>query len=129
MDTCFSNLRTFFAGTAGYASDPLQLADYYLRCERLARCLHAAMPGRILDVAYADLVNDTEATIRGVFAFCGLPFAAEVLDVGRASGDVATASTVSVRSGILRDRGGAWKPYARQLQSMRGALEAAPSGG
>lgn len=125
MDTCFSNLRTFFTGTAAYASDPLQLAGHYLRCERLARHLHAAMPGRILDVAYPDLVNDTEATARKVFAFCGLPFAAETLDVGRASGDVATASTVSVRAGILRNRGGAWKPYARQLQPMREALAVA----
>ena len=82
------------------------------------------MPGRILDVAYDDLVGNTEATARRIFDFCGLPFAPEALDVGRASGDVATASTTSVRAGILRNRGGAWKPYARQLQAMREALEA-----
>ena len=66
--------------------------------------------------------------MRRVFAFCGLPFAPEALDVGRASGDVSTASTASVRAGILRNRGGAWKPYARQLQPMREALEAARAG-
>jgi hypothetical protein len=82
------------------------------------------MPGRILDVAYDDLVGETEATARRVFEFCGLPFAPEALDVGRASGDVATASTTSVRAGILRDRAGAWRPYARQLQPMRETLEA-----
>ncbi|HET7126247.1 MAG TPA: sulfotransferase [Lysobacter sp.] len=124
MDTCFSNLRTFFAGAAAYSHDQAQLAEHYLRCDRLARHLHKAMPGRILDVAYADLVGDTEATARRVFGFCGLPFAPEALDVGRASGDVSTASTASVRAGILRDRGGAWKPYARQLRPMREALEA-----
>ena len=124
MDTCFSNLRTFFTGVAAYSHDQGQLADYHLRCERLARHLHRAMPGRILDVAYDDLVGDTEATARRVFDSCGLPFAPEALDVGRASGDVATASTTSVREGILRNRGGAWKHYARQLQPMREALEA-----
>jgi hypothetical protein len=77
----------------------------------------------MLDVAYDDLVRDTEAEARRVFDFCGLSFAPVSLDVGRASGDVATASTTSVRAGILRDRGGAWKPYARQLQPMREALE------
>ena len=128
MDTCFSNLRTFFSAAAAYSHDQAQLAGHYLRCERLARHLHRAMPGRILDVAYADLVADTEATMRRVFDFCGLPFAAEALDVGRASGAVATASTASVRAGILRDRGGAWKPYARQLRVMREALEALPVG-
>lgn len=122
MDTCFSNLRTFFAGTAAYSHDQRQLARYFLGCERLARQLHRAMPGRMLDVDYADLVADGEATARRVFEFCGLPFAPEALDVGRASGAVATASTTSVRAGILRDRGGAWAPYARQLQPLREAL-------
>jgi tetratricopeptide (TPR) repeat protein len=124
MDTCFSNLRTFFAGTAAYSHDQARLPEHFLRCDRLARHLHRAMPGRMLDVAYDDLVADTEATARRVFDFCGLPFATEALDVGRASGDVATASTTSVRTGILRDRGGAWKAYARQLRPMREALEA-----
>jgi len=124
MDTCFSNLRTFFAGTATYSHDQEQLAGHHLRCDRLARHLHKAVPGRMLDIAYADLVGDTETTARRVFDFCGLPFAPEALDVGRASGDVATASTTSVRAGILRDRAGAWKPYARQLQPMRETLEA-----
>ena len=124
MDTCFSNLRTFFAGAASYSHDQAQLAEHFLRCERLARHLHKAMPGRMLEVAYDDLVGGTEATARRVFDFCGLSFAAEALDVGRASGHVATASTTSVRAGILRDRGGAWKPYASQLRPMREALEA-----
>jgi tetratricopeptide (TPR) repeat protein len=124
MDTCFSNLRTFFAGAAAYSHDQAQLADHYLRCERLARCLHESMPGRMLDVAYDELVADSESTMRRVFDFCGLPFAPEALDVGRAAGDVATASTASVRAGILRDRGGAWKPYARWLQPMHDALAA-----
>jgi tetratricopeptide (TPR) repeat protein len=124
MDTCFSNLRTFFAGAAAYSHDQEQLAGHFLRCDRLAQHLHEAAPGRMLDIAYADLIGDTEATARRVFDFCGLPFAPEALDVERASGDVATASTASVRAGILRDRAGAWKPYARQLQPMRETLEA-----
>ena len=128
MDTCFSNLRTFFTGVAAYSHDQVQLAGYFLRCERLARHLHGAMPGRIFDVAYADLVTDTEAAARRVFDFCGLPFAPEALDVGYAFGDVSTASAVSVREGILRNRGGAWKPYARQLQPMREAFEASRIG-
>lgn len=128
MDTCFSNLRTYYTGVAAYSHDPLQLAGYYRRCEALARHLHRAMPGRILDVAYDDLVGDTEATMRRVFAFCGLPFAPESLDVGRTAGDVSTASTTQVRAGILRNRGGAWKPYAAQLRPMRDALEAERAG-
>ncbi|GAA4998088.1 hypothetical protein FNZ56_12695 [Pseudoluteimonas lycopersici] len=128
MDTCFSNLRTFFTGAATYSHDQAQLAAHFLRCEWLAQHLHRTMPGRMLDIAYDDLVSGTEAAVRRVFDFCGLPFAPEALDVGRASGDVATASTTSVREGILRDRGGAWRPYVRRLQPMREALEASRTG-
>ena len=36
----------------------------------------APRPGFVLDVPYADLVNDTETICRRVLAFCGLPFEA-----------------------------------------------------
>jgi len=59
---------------------------------------------------------------RRVFDFCGLPFAPEALAIDRESGAVATASATTVRAGILRNRGGAWRPYARWLQPLRDAL-------
>lgn len=57
----------------------------------------------MLDVAYADLVADTESTMRRVFD-CGLPFAPEALDGLVVQGDVATASTASVRRHPARSR-------------------------
>lgn len=117
-DTCFSNWRTYFGRAAPYAFDQLALADYFAGYRDLMRHWHAVMPGRILDVAYDDLVADTEAVARRVFDFCGLPFEAAALEVSRSGGMVATASHAQVRRGILRDRGGAWQPYRRQLQPM-----------
>lgn len=122
VDTCFSNLRTYFNQVAAYSYDQLELADYYHRYRDLMEHWHAVMPGRILDVHYGDLVADTEATMRGVTQFCGMPFEAESLSLDRPTGAVSTASTAYVRKGILANRGAAWKPYQHHLQPMICAL-------
>ncbi|MEO8366960.1 MAG: sulfotransferase [Pseudoxanthomonas sp.] len=121
-DTCFSNLRTYFNRTAAYSYDQLELTDYYRQYRDLMRHWHAVMPGRILDVDYDELVAHPEATASKVLAFCGLPFEPGTLSVGR-QGAVATASSAYVRSGILRNRGAAWKPYADHLRPMLDALK------
>ncbi len=122
MDTCFSNLRTFFSGAAPYACDPLDMADYYLRYRDLMAHWHALAPGRILDVDYAAFVSDPEGQARRLLQYCGLDFRPDTLDLTRRSGTSATASAAHVRKGVLTDRGQAWKPYAAQLDPMRAAL-------
>lgn len=122
MDTCFSNLRTYFEGAAGYSYDQRALGDYYLRYRALMRHWHDVAPGRILDVDYAALVERPEAEARRIAAFCGLDFHEAMLAVDRAGGGTATASVGHVRKGILKDRGGAWRPYAEHLQPLVEAL-------
>lgn len=122
MDTCFSNLRTFFSGAAPYACDPLDMADYYLRYRDLMAHWHALAPGRILDLDYAEFVADPEGQARRLLEYCGLDFRPDTLDLARRSGTSATASAAHVRKGVLTDRGQAWKPYAAQLEPMRTAL-------
>lgn len=128
VDVCFSNLRTFFGHAAAYSYDQAQLADYYLQYQALMAHWHAQLPGHILDIDYAALVQDAEAEMRRVLAFCGLDFEPDALDVGRGGGSVATASMADVRSGISKDRGGAWKPYATRLQPLIEALRPALEG-
>ncbi|GAA4860470.1 sulfotransferase [Luteimonas vadosa] len=122
IDTCFSNLRTYFSGAAAYSYDQGELADFYLRYRRLMDHWHDRAPGRILDVDYELLVQAPEPQARRIAAFCGFGYVDGMLQVDRAGGSVATASIGSVRAGILKDRGGAWKPYAAQLQPMLDAL-------
>ena len=125
VDVCFSNLRTYFGHAATYSYDQAQLADYYLQYQALMVHWHAQLPGRILDIDYAALVQDPEAEMRRVLAFCGLDFEPAALEAGRRGGSVATASMADVRGGISKDRGGAWKPYAARLQPLMEALRPA----
>lgn len=125
VDTCFSNLRTFFTNAASYSYDQTDMARYYARYRGLMAHWRHAMPGRILDISYDALVQDTEATTRGIFEFCGLPFEADALAVERKRGAVSTASSAHVRQGILKNRGGSWRAYEQHLGPLRAELNAA----
>lgn len=117
-DTCFSNLRTLFTTEAAYSYDQIEVADYYKAYSDLMQHWREVAPGRIFDIRYEDLVARSETEAARVAAHCGLEFNQHMLDLGRDSGMVATASSHQVRQGILKDRGGAWQPYARHLAPM-----------
>lgn len=118
-DTCFSNLRTFFAdGIAPYSYDQRALARHALRHSALMRHWMTRARDRMLELDYAAFVADPDAEVRRVCDWLGLAFEPQMLDVGRDAGYTATASVGEVRRGILRDRGGAWRPYARWLGPM-----------
>lgn len=122
MDTCFSNLRTHFSDAAPYSYDQAELADYYGLYRGLMAHWHAMFPGCILDVDYHAFVSDPERETRRVADFCGMSFQASALDTAAGGGHVATASLATARRGILKDRGGAWRPYAQYLGPLQDQL-------
>ena len=122
MDTCFSNLRTLFSGVATYSYDQTELGMFYLQYRRMMAYWHQVMPGRVLDVAYDELVGDPVTAAARVIAYCGLDYQASIVDVTRPAGRVATASAGLARLGIRKDRGQQWRPYEQHLQPLRNAL-------
>lgn len=123
--TSFSNLRTFFSGSAPYACAQDDMADYYLRYQRLMQHWHTCFPGRIFDAEYGAFVADPARQSRRLLEFCGLEFDAKALDLERASGTSATASAAHVRKGVLSGRDEAWKKYGQQLERLVEALRPA----
>src|SRR3546814_5462839 len=87
MDTCFSNLRTLFIHAGGYSYVQTEMADYFLGYQALMAHWHRVLPGRVMDVSYAALVDDPERIARQVFAHCGLDFEPQALDIDRNAGD------------------------------------------
>ena len=124
MDTCFSNLRTFFGTAAGYSYEQQEVAQFFCAYRSLMDRWHVRFPGRILDVNYDALVEDPQGQAKQVLEFCGLEFEPSALHVARDGGMVATASLGDIRAGIQRDRGGAWRHYADYLGPLREALGA-----
>lgn len=131
LETCFSNLRELFSEANPYSYDQRELADYFLQYRRLMAHWHAAYPGRILDVEYAELTRDPEAAMRKVAAFCGIEYIEAMSDPRSSTRAVSTASAVQVRDRVVRRDVPKWAPYATHLRPLvealrEGGIEVAP---
>lgn len=122
MDTCFSNYKAMFGNISPYSYDLEALAHYFGQYTRLARHWSTALPGAMLDVPYADLVQRTEAMVRKVLDFCGLPVEEACFRPERNAAPVATPSSAQVRETIHTRGLGQWRTYAQQLEPLRRAL-------
>jgi hypothetical protein len=123
MDTCFSNLKEYFAGGFTYSYDQEDVADYYSLYRRLMEHWHAAYPGRIHDVSYERLVADPLRVTSEVLDFCGLPQPEGGIPLEGRAGIVATASAVQVRQSIHARSVGQWRRYERYLGPLKARLE------
>ena len=63
----------------------------------------AVLPGRIHRVIYEQIVEDTEAEVRRLLDYCGLPFEPECLRFFENERPVRTASSEQVRQPIYRE--------------------------
>ena len=124
MDTCFSNYKAMFGNISPYSYELGALAHYFGQYTRLARHWNATLPGAMLDVPYADLVQRTEAAVRRILDFCGLPVEKACFRPERNASPVATPSASQVREAVHTRGLGQWRTYARQLEPLRLALEA-----
>jgi len=127
MDTVLANFRNLFAiGSRyyDYSYDLLDIAAYYARFDRLMAFWRKALPGRILELSYEELVEDQEGETRRLLAHCGLDWADECLNFHAYSGAVSTPSAAQVRRPIYRDSVARWRKHAAVLAPVRAWLEA-----
>ena len=80
------------------------------------------LPGRVHRVIYESMVADTEAEVRRLLAYCGLPFEDACLRFYENQRAVRTASSEQVRTPIFRDSIDQWRHYEPWLGPLRQAL-------
>jgi hypothetical protein len=80
------------------------------------------MPGRIHRAIYERMVEDTEAEVRRLLDYCGLPFEEDCLRFYENERAVRTASSEQVRRPIYRDALEQWTNYQPWLSSLEDAL-------
>lgn len=125
MDTCFSNLKELFAGSAyPYSYDPLEAAEHHLHFRQMLQYWDKVMPGVVLTVRYEELVRDTASVARRVMEHCGLPFEPSCVDLLRNTAPSATASSSQVREPVHTRSIGAWRRYAEPMAEAHAWLEA-----
>lgn len=114
MDTVLANFRNLFAIGSRYyeySYDLLDIAAYVAGFERLMALWRTALPGRILELRYEDIVADQEGATRRLLAHCGLEWSERCLDFHAQDGAVSTPSAAQVRRPIYRDSVARWRRH------------------
>ena len=122
MDTCFSCYQQLFRGAQPFAYDLAELGRYYRAYKGLMAHWRKVLPGRIMDIAYEDLVNDQEEQSRRLLEFCGLDWENGCLNFYETKRTVKTASASQVRMHIYKSSVKRWKHYESHLEPLIEAL-------
>ncbi len=110
-DNCLACFIKNFAKPHNYADDLGDIAFFYREADRLMRHWKAQAPIAIMDMHYERLVNDTEAAVRALLAFCGLAWNDACLDFHKTERTVHTASRLQVRKKIYTSSIDRWRSY------------------
>jgi len=119
---CFSNYRQHFASGQRFAYDLADLGRYYRDYVELMAHFDAVLPGRIHRVIYERMVEDTEAEVRRLLVYCGLPFEDACLRFFENERAVRTPSSEQVRQPIYRDAVDQWRHYEAWLEPLKTEL-------
>ena len=121
---CFSGYKQHFARGQHFSYDLTELGRYYRDYVELMAHLDAVLPGRIHRVLYEQMVDDTQAQVRQLLDYCGLPFDERCLRFYENERAVRTASSEQVRRPIFREGLDQWRHYEPWLEPLKSALGA-----
>ena len=82
----------------------------------------SVLPGRVHRVIYERMVDDTEAEIRALLAYCGLEFEHACLEFYNTERAIRTPSAHQVRQPIYKDSADEWRRYEKHLGPLKTAL-------
>ncbi len=122
MSCCFSGWKQHFARGQTFTYDLTDIGRYYRDYVGLMARYDAAAPGAAHRVFYEAMVSETEAEVRRMLDYLGLPFEESCLEFHRNTRAVRTASSEQVRQPIYTDAVEHWKAYAEWLGPLEAAL-------
>jgi tetratricopeptide (TPR) repeat protein len=124
LGCCLSGFKQHFARGQNFTYDLADLGSYYSGYVELMAHFDRVLPGRVHRVFYESLVQDTEAEVRRLLDYCGLPFEPGCLRFYETERAVRTASSEQVRSPIYRAGMEQWRHYEPWLGPLKDALGA-----
>ena len=119
---CFSIFKQLFARGQPFAYDLADIGRCYRDYVDLMAHFDEVLPGRIHHVFYERMVEDTEAEIRSLLEYCGLPFEEQCLRFYETERAVRTASSAQVRQPINKAGVDHWRHYEAWLEPLKLAL-------
>jgi hypothetical protein len=128
LGCCFSAFKQHFARGQGFTYDLADIGRYYRDYVDLMDHIDAVLPGRVHRVLYESMIEDTEAEVRRLLDYCGLPFEPQCLRFYENDRPVRTASSEQVRQPIFKDGVDHWRHYEPWLGALKQALGPALTG-
>ena len=122
LGCCFSNFRQHFARGQDFTYDLTDVGTYYADYVRMMAHIDAVLPRRVHRVIYEHMVDDTEAEIRALLAYCELEYEPACLSFHETKRAVRTASSEQVRQPIYREATEEWQRYEVHLGPLKAAL-------
>ena len=118
IDNCLSIYRLPFDRDQTYAHDLVDLAQHYRRYRALMGFWTQWLGSQMTSLQYEMVVENLEATARGLLAFLDLEFEPGVLEFHATERIVKTPSTSQVRQPIYRDSVDYWRRYGNALEPL-----------
>jgi tetratricopeptide (TPR) repeat protein len=122
MGCCFSGFKQHFARGQSFSYDLDDIGRYYHDYVELMAHFDKVLPGRVHHVFYEAMIEDTEAQVRRLLDYCGLPFEESCLRFYENERAVRTASSEQVRRPIFREGLDQWRHYEPWLDPLKRAL-------
>jgi tetratricopeptide (TPR) repeat protein len=118
----FSCFKQHFARGQHFTYSLDDIGRYYRDYVHLMAHFDQVLPGRIHRVIYESMIEDTEAQVRRLLDYCGLPFESACLRFYENDRAVRTASSQQVRQPIFREAAEHWRHYEPWLDPLKAAL-------
>ena len=122
LGCCLSGFKQHFARGQSFSYDLAEIGRYYRDYVELMAHFDAVLPGRVHRVFYEDMVENTEAEVRRLLAYCGLEFEPGVLKFHENQRAVRTASSEQVRKPIFKEGLDQWRHFEPHLDALKRAL-------
>ncbi|HZD51890.1 MAG TPA: sulfotransferase, partial [Woeseiaceae bacterium] len=114
-----SLFKHLFAHGQHFSYSLEDIGRYYRDYVELMRHFDAVLPGYVHRVTYESLVEDTDAEVRRLLEYCGLPFEGSCLRFFDNRRAVNTASSEQVRTPIFHNALDHWRHYEPWLDPLR----------
>jgi tetratricopeptide (TPR) repeat protein len=122
LGCCFSNFKQHFARGQAFSYSLDDVGRYYRDYVAMMAAIDEALPGRVHRVIYERMVEDTEAEVRRLLDYVGVPFEPACLRFYENERAVRTASSEQVRQPINRAGMDQWQPFEPWLGPLKMAL-------
>lgn len=119
MAAGFALFKMNFGQGVDHSYDQEDIARYYRAYADLMTHFDAVLPGRVHQIQYETLVEDTETEIRRLIDYCDLPFEEGCLRYWETERAIQTPSSEQVRQPIFKGAVDQWTHYAEWLGPMR----------